>query len=487
MEEPSQAAARASAAAGTPGPGSRGGSSSGSAPKPVPRPLSVRGKRLGRYVLLEHLASGGMAEIFLARLEGPGGFGKELVLKVLQERYAQNPQVVAMFLEEARLGAQLRHPTIVDVFDVGEDNGLRFIAMEYIEGRTLSELVTRGLEVGRPLPRPYAAHIVAEVAEGLAYLQGGLPGRGRPLAVVHRDISPPNLIVGYSGVTKIIDFGIARRSDTEVDEAGLKPGKVSYMSPEQVRGQHLDGRSDIFSLGTVLYEMTLGRRLFRGPAHTVMRRIVEEEPPPPSYIDRQYPPLLERVVMRALAKRPEDRYSSGAEMVIDLERYLDQTGEPASARHIARYVLELNAPEAVQSARGVEEAREFAEDEESAEGGSREVVLDLDRRPAAAAGAELAHALRDTHPIDLAMGVASAAQQPTSALAPIRVQAGAPARVGATGGATPGAGSAVKSDLTPGVDLVPAAPSRAGFVTVMIVALILGLVAGGLFWMMRGP
>lgn len=465
----------ARAAAATPVPGARGGGTgAGSAPKPNPRNTSVRGKRLGRYVLLEHLASGGMAEIFLARLEGASGFGKELVLKVLQERYADNAQVVAMFMEEARLGAQLRHPAIVDVFDVGEDGGLRFIAMEYIEGRTLSELVTRGLEVGRPLPRPHAAHIIAEVAQGLAYLQRGLPGRGRPPEVVHRDISPPNLIVSYAGVTKIIDFGIARRSDLDLDEAGLKPGKVSYMSPEQVRGQHLDGRSDIFSLGTVLYEITLGRRLFRGPAHTVMRRIVEEEPPPPSYVDRQYPALLERVVMRALARRPEDRYSSGAEMALDLERYLAQTGEPVRERQIAGYIASLYAPEAVNSAPGIEAARDFAEDDLEGEPGDGTPALDLDRRPGSGAGAELAHALRDTHPIDLAMGVDSATQQalPQGPMSP------------------PAAARLVSPPRPEPMSLTPTpvpAPSRAGHVTVMIVALVLGLLAGGIFWVMRGP
>ena len=434
----------------------------------------MRGKRLGRYVLSEHLASGGMAEIFLARLEGSGGFSKELVLKVLQERYADNPQVVTMFHEEARLGAQLRHQSIVDVFDVGEDGGLRFIAMEYIEGRTLSEVVTRGLEVGRPLPRPYAAHIVGEVAEGLSYLQGGIPGRGRPPTVVHRDISPPNLIVSFSGITKIIDFGIARRSDTQLDESGLKPGKVSYMSPEQVRGEPLDGRSDIFSLGTVLYEITLGRRLFRGPAHTVMRRIVEEEPPPPSYVDRQYPPLLERVVMRALAKRPEDRYPTGLEMALDLERYLQQAGERVIDRQVARYVLDIYAPEAAMSAQGVQKARDYAEDEEG-QGAVPNVDIDLDlgRRPSAEAGADLAHALRDTHPIDLAMGAASATQQAAPVPPPIR--SATPQFTGALAAPTPSAPVLAE----------PSAPQlgRARLVTVLVVALVLGLAAGGLLWM----
>jgi tRNA A-37 threonylcarbamoyl transferase component Bud32 len=461
-------------------------------PAPV-RVRSVRGKRMGRYVLLEHLASGGMAEIFLARLEGESGFAKDLVLKVMQERYAETPQVVKMFLEEARLGAELNHPHIVDVFEIGESDGLRFIAMEYLEGRTLNDVVSRGLEVARPMPRNYAAYVVAQVAEALAYLQAGLPGRGRQTPVVHRDISPPNVIVGYAGGTKLIDFGIARRADARPDEeAGLRPGKVSYMSPEQVRGEPLDGRSDIFSLGTILYEITLGRRLWRGPPPQVMQRIVEETPPPPSYVDRAYPPALERIVMRALEKRPGDRYRDAAEMMLELDRFLEQ-GERVTNRHLATHLQALWAEDVVVSAGGVRQARAFDDDEgpADADAGGIDSPLDFDRPlGGAAAGAELAHALRDTHPIELAMGLGRTSQQepvPVSSPAAAAVQRAMPAapQVWTADGNVGTMGTA--PDRAP-VSLQPGGGGAPGYSwprILLVAAVLAGVVAGALVVLLR--
>src|SRR2546423_4938594 len=243
----------------------------------MPSPKDLKGRRVGRYDLVEHLASGGMAEIFLARHEQEAGFSKELVLKILQARYAEHAEVVRMFLDEARLAAKLNHPNIVDVYELGRDEGLRYIAMEHIRGKTLTEVVRRAIEVSRPLPVDHAAYLVAETAAGLAYMHDGSDGRGQPFRIVHRDISPSNLVISFSGQVKIIDFGIARE-DSAAADSGARPGKGSYMSPEQVQGGALDGRSDIFSLGTILYEITLGRRLWRGPKEVVMRRIVEEKP-----------------------------------------------------------------------------------------------------------------------------------------------------------------------------------------------------------------
>ena len=461
-------------------------------PAPV-RVRSVRGKRMGRYVLLEHLASGGMAEIFLARLEGESGFAKDLVLKVLQERYADNPQVVKMFLEEARLGAELNHPHIVDVFETGESDGVRFIAMEYLEGRTLNDVVTRGLEVARPLPRNYAAYVVAQVTEALAYLQAGLPGRGRQTPVVHRDISPPNVIVGYAGGTKLIDFGIARRADARPDEeAGLRPGKVSYMSPEQVRGEPLDGRSDIFSLGTILYEITLGRRLWRGPPPQVMQRIVEETPPPPSYVDRGYPAALERIVMRALEKRPGDRYRDAGEMMLELDRFLDQ-GERVTNRHLANHLQALWAEDVVVSAGGVRQARAFDDDEGPGEGdaGGLDSPLDFDRPLAGAAGAELAHALRDTHPIDLAMGLGRTSQQAEAASVaspgadPAPMMTPAAARAWTADGKGGTMGPAPDRAPAPSPMVAARTPGQSWTRILLVAAVLAGVVAGAVVVLLR--
>jgi tRNA A-37 threonylcarbamoyl transferase component Bud32 len=355
----------------------------------------LKGRRVGRYELVEHLASGGMAEIFLARHQGDAGFAKELVLKILQGRYAEDPHVVRMFLDEARLGAKLNHPNVVDVYECGLDDGLRYIAMEHIRGKTLTEVIRRAIEVSQPLPLEHAAYLMAETAAGLAYMHDGNDGRGQPFRIVHRDISPSNLVVSFSGQVKIIDFGIACEAsskETRPDgDAGARPGKFSYMSPEQVRGERLDGRSDIFSLGTILYEITLGRRLWRGPREVVMRRIVEEKPPPPTYVNRAYPPALELVVLRALEKKRENRYQSAGELFQELEEFLVSSGARTRNHQIAQVLHDLFAADAAVSEVGVRRARAFEADEPDDE------TLDLDRPPPGA-GKALADALRASGP-----------------------------------------------------------------------------------------
>ena len=191
----------------------------------------LKGTRLGRYTLVEHLATGGMAEIFRASHEAAGAFRKELVLKILQPRWAEHPAVVEMFLGEARIAAMLEHPNIVDVYDVASEEGTHYIAMEYIRGKTLTELARRAIEVSQLLYLDIGAHIVAEIAAALAYMNEGLDDNGQPMQVVHRDVSPTNVIIGTSGQVKLIDFGIARQGTGIKEESGIRPGKASYMSP----------------------------------------------------------------------------------------------------------------------------------------------------------------------------------------------------------------------------------------------------------------
>ena len=308
-------------------------------------PSEFIGKRVGRFTITSHLASGGMAELFIARQEAVGGFEKHLVLKMLQERYATNPRVVEMFLDEARLAAKLNHQNIVHVYDVDEADGVRYIAMEYIHGETVTDIVRRSIARGGFLPLEHAIHIVGETAAGLAYAHDSRNPEGRPARIVHRDVSPSNVLVTYEGLTKIVDFGIARVQDQIREESGMRPGKVSYMSPEQVRGEPADHRSDIFSLGIILYEITVGRRLWRGPAEQVMRRIVEESIPPPTYVRRDYPPALELIVMKALERRPTDRYQSAAELQRDLSEFMEEAGLKSGSRRLSQYMKELFAPD----------------------------------------------------------------------------------------------------------------------------------------------
>ena len=304
-------------------------------------PVELVGHQVGRYGVIRHLASGGMAELYIARQESVGGFEKPVVLKILQRRYAQNPRVVTMFLDEARLAAKLNHPSIVHVYDVAEEQGLKYIAMEYIHGETIADIVKRGLAVDRYLPLEHSIHIVSQAAAGLAYAHERRDPEGRVVKIVHRDVSPTNILVSYEGQTKIVDFGIARAQDEIREESGILPGKASYMSPEQVRGTGIDHRADIFALGIILYELTLCQRLYRGPAEAVMKRIVNDRIAPPTAIVRDYPPALELIVMRALEKRPQDRYQSADQMRADLEEFLDDSGLRSGNRRMALYMNEL--------------------------------------------------------------------------------------------------------------------------------------------------
>jgi hypothetical protein len=344
------------------------------------------GKQVGRYRIVRHLASGGMAELYIARQEAMGGFEKEIVLKMLQGKYAESPRVVAMFLDEARLAAKLNHQSIVHVYDVADEDGVKYIAMEYIHGENLTDIVKRGIAVDKYLPLEHAVHVVRQTAAGLAYAHGRREPDGRLLRIVHRDVSPTNILVSYEGQTKIVDFGIARIQDELREESGILPGKAPYMSPEQARGEGADYRSDIFSLGIILWEISLGQRLYRGPAREVMKRIMEDKVPPPTAIRRDYPPALELIVMRALEKRPDDRYQSAEDMRVDLEEFLADEGLRTGSRRVGAYMNEIFAPEADVAPDGPGKARAFAEiepaDARAAAAGKRDdsEELDFDRR-----------------------------------------------------------------------------------------------------------
>jgi hypothetical protein len=368
-------------------------------PPSLNKPESFIGTQVGRYTVVRPLASGGMAELFIAKQEAMGGFEKQVVLKLLQPRYAENPRVVAMFLDEARLAAKLNHPSIVHLYDVADEGGMKYIAMEYIHGETVADIVKRGLAVDKYLPLEHAVHVIRQSAAGLAYAHERREPDGHILRIVHRDVSPTNILASYEGQTKIVDFGIARAQDELREESGTRPGKASYMSPEQVRGEPADYRSDIFSLGIILYELTLCQRLFRGAPEVIMRKIVDDPVTPPTAVNRDYPPTLELIVMKALEKRPEDRYQSAEEMSHDLEEFLEESGLRSGNRRMALYMQELFAPDAATSEAGVAASRSFAETRPRAAAGpaSADVVvednseeLDLDRRAPLAMRIEVA-------------------------------------------------------------------------------------------------
>jgi tRNA A-37 threonylcarbamoyl transferase component Bud32 len=300
----------------------------------------------GRYTLLRQLEIGGMAEIFLARQAAMAGFEKLVVIKRLRAELAQDARVVEMFLGEARIGALLNHPNIVHVYDVDEHGGIPYIAMEHIVGEELNELCRRGIAHGSFLPLEHAVELMRQAAAGMGYFHARRGAEGgvhaaQPLDIVHLDISPSNLLVTQDGFLKIIDFGIAnaRGQRTRTD---VIPGKLGYMSPEQAARKPVDHRSDIFSLGIVLYEITVGKRLFRGPAREVVARLTEAKIEPPTFIRRKFPTALEAIVMRALEKHPDARYQSAYDLADDLEAFLRDAHLHSGPVRIARYLDALS-------------------------------------------------------------------------------------------------------------------------------------------------
>jgi serine/threonine-protein kinase len=303
---------------------------------------------VGKYQLLGKLASGGMAEVYLAKAAGPRGFEKTLVVKRVLPHLAEDPSFVEMFFSEARLAALLNHPNIVQIFDFGEAEGAYFLAMEYIDGPNLRTLGKRAHAAGMPLPVQLCAKLVSLACEGLAYAHEFVdPGTGEPLGLVHRDISPDNLLMSSHGTLKVVDFGIAKAANQlHHTRSGVLKGKISYMAPEQLRNQPLDARADVFALGVVLYELLSGgRKPFDAEGEVGMIQAILHQPPVPIRVRRaDVPESLCTILERALAKERDARYGSCRELQADLERYLYTTGEPVTARHLAQLVAQLAPP-----------------------------------------------------------------------------------------------------------------------------------------------
>lgn len=292
---------------------------------------------LGRYEILGELAIGGMSEVLLARIVGPSGFQRPVVLKRILPHLARRSAFVDMFLDEARIVARIRHPNVVQVHELAQEGTELVLAMEYLEGETVAGVMKRLSVRVETLPSALVAYIVAEACAGLHAAHELVDEHGVPQGVIHRDVSPQNLFVTYDGQVKLIDFGIAIAADRVAKtEAGQIKGKFSYMSPEQCLSRPLDRRSDVFSMGVVLYELGTGRLLFSRDSHAETFRAICEEPLiPPSRVAPDFPESLERICMRALAVERDERYPTAMEMRRDLlaaARTLDPEGaEPREA------------------------------------------------------------------------------------------------------------------------------------------------------------
>ncbi len=299
--------------------------------------------RLGRYTLRYRVAQGGMASVYLARLTAQttsGAFGKWVALKTIHPHIATQPRFVTMFLDEARLAARLDHPNLCSVFDFGEESGTYFLAMEYLHGETLGGLARHVWSSGSPMPYELAARAVADAARGLHAAHELCLPNGSPAGVVHRDVSPENLFVTYTGTTKVVDFGVAR-SNQQADHThtGELKGKVAYMSPEQIRELGTDRRTDVWALGVVLWEVTVGKRLFRRDSDAETLFAVLRDPiPRPSSIRRGYPASLEAVVMWALVRDPAERCPSAQEFARALDGWVAAAGLPSGAPELAEFM-----------------------------------------------------------------------------------------------------------------------------------------------------
>ncbi len=299
----------------------------------------ISSERVARYEIIRRIAEGGMAEIFLARTTGIEGFEKVVVLKRILRKLALDRQCVRMFLQEAKLAAGLHHANIVQVYDVGQADGSYFFTMEYVHGVDVHALLPKpSLAIGR-MPLEHAIWIVRESLAGLHHAHELRGASGEPLGLVHRDVSPSNVLVGFDGSVKLTDFGIAKATQRSDTRSGTLRGKLAYMSPEQCASELLDRRSDLFSFGAMLYQLTTGVLPFQAPGdYLLLRQIVEESPPSPREIMADYPVALERIVMRALAKSRSDRYQTARDMQEELEAFAHEHRMLQSPRALASYV-----------------------------------------------------------------------------------------------------------------------------------------------------
>lgn len=294
--------------------------------------------KLGRYTILEELAVGGMAQIFKART----GNEKILTLKKILSEYSSNPDFIKMFLEEAKISLQLKHPNVVRVLDFGQVDGAYFLAMEYVFGRDLGSMLRTSAESRVFIPIDVACHIILQCCRGLDYAHTMTDSFGKPLGIVHRDISPPNVLISYNGEAKILDFGIAkaaRAGGRKNTRSGVLKGKFSYMSPEQALGQPLDQQSDLFSLAIVFWELLTCRSLFYSDDEIeTLERVRKAKVEAPSKIRKDLPKELDAIVLKALAAKTRNRYKNCSEFADELKHFLKSHYPRSDARNVAKFI-----------------------------------------------------------------------------------------------------------------------------------------------------
>jgi len=303
-------------------------------------------RQFGKYYLIEKIAVGGMAEIYKAKTFGVDGFEKLLAIKRILPHCAADKDFITMLIDEAKLSVILSHANIVQVYDLGKIGDDYFISMEYIHGINLRDIMYRCREAQKPFPVDIAIFIISEVCKGLDYAHRKTDANGEPLNIVHRDISPQNVLISYEGEVKIVDFGIAKAAmNISHTMAGILKGKIAYMSPEQALGKVIDHRTDIFSAGILLYEMLTNSKLFTGESQFEVLKKIRTSRVEVAKLPASIPDLLKVVVTKALAYRPDERYQSAADLQVELTKYLYSTYSDFSPRKLSAFIKDVFAPE----------------------------------------------------------------------------------------------------------------------------------------------
>jgi hypothetical protein len=294
----------------------------------------------GKYFLLDRINIGGMAEVWRGKTFGEQGFEKLVAIKRILPNIAEDDEFITMFIDEAKITVQLTHANVAQVFDLGKIGDSYFIAMEYIAGRDMRAIFDRGRKKGEPAPIPMVCFMIGKMCEGLDYAHRKKDSAGQDLNIVHRDVSPQNCLISFEGEVKVIDFGIAKAANKATKtQAGILKGKFGYMSPEQVRGMPLDQRSDVFACGVVLYEMLTGERLFVGDSDfSVLEKVRQVDILPPTSYNKRIPEGLEQIVLKALAKDPEERYTYASDIADALQRFLLTSESVFSRKDLMQYM-----------------------------------------------------------------------------------------------------------------------------------------------------
>ncbi len=308
-------------------------------------PATQQDSTFGQYVIDEKIAQGGMAEIFLGRATNPHGLERPVVIKRILPHIAASPEFVEMLVQEAKLVVQLSHGNIAQVYDLGRVGEDYFMVMEYVAGKSLSQIARRLRLTNERIPIPIALYIVSEIANGLDYMHNKVDSEGNPLSIVHRDISPQNIIISHSGTVKIIDFGIAKAAtQTSTTDSGVVKGKFAYMSPEHAQGESLDFRTDIFSLGVILWELLTNQRLFKGKNNKeTINRVKRCRVPSVSGYRDDVPKELEKILKKTMAKNRKNRYGNAHDFLLDLIRALVHHYSNFAPRELEDYLKDLFA------------------------------------------------------------------------------------------------------------------------------------------------